>query len=63
MRCYQGAVGGVTEASTKDRRTLGEGVVTVVALVDADTGALTEPRTFWPGASSMTRRRSKGPCR
>ena len=40
-------VGGVTEASLKDRRTLGEeGVVTVVALVDADTGALTEPPDF-----------------
>ena len=40
-------VGGVTEASLKDRRTLAqEGTVTVVALVDADTGKLTEPPDF-----------------
>ncbi len=40
-------VGGVTEASLKDRRTLAqEGTVTVVALVDADTGALAEPPDF-----------------
>ncbi|MFP5335722.1 MAG: ribonuclease J [Actinomycetes bacterium] len=40
-------VGGVTESSLKDRRTLAEeGVLTVVALVDADTGELTEPPDF-----------------
>jgi ribonuclease J len=40
-------VGGVTEASLKDRRTLAEeGVVTVVAIVDADTGALAEAPDF-----------------
>jgi ribonuclease J len=40
-------VGGATEASLKDRRTLAEeGVITVVALVDADTGALAEPPDF-----------------
>jgi ribonuclease J len=40
-------VGGATEASLKDRRTLGEeGFITVVLLVDADTGALTEPPEF-----------------
>ncbi|MDQ3113998.1 MAG: ribonuclease J, partial [Actinomycetota bacterium] len=40
-------VGGTTEASLKDRRTLAEeGVITVVALVDADTGRLTEPPDF-----------------
>ncbi|MGN6243666.1 MAG: ribonuclease J [Motilibacteraceae bacterium] len=40
-------VGDITEASLKDRRTLAaEGVITVVALVDADTGALTEPPDF-----------------
>jgi len=40
-------VGGTTEASLKDRRTLAEeGVITVVALVDADTGALAEPPEF-----------------
>jgi ribonuclease J len=40
-------VGGATEASLKDRRTLAEeGVVTIVALVDADTGELTEPPDF-----------------
>ncbi|GAB2681548.1 ribonuclease J [Thalassiella azotivora] len=40
-------VGGATEASLKDRRTLAEeGVLTVVALVDADTGALAEPPDF-----------------
>jgi len=37
-------VGGATEASLKDRRTLGEeGVITIVAIVDAETGELTEP--------------------
>ncbi|WP_091674655.1 ribonuclease J [Amycolatopsis marina] len=36
-------VGGVTEASLAQRRTLGEeGVLTVVALIDTDTGRLTE---------------------
>ena len=41
------SVGGLTEASLKDRRTLAEeGVVTVVCLVDADSGALTEPPDF-----------------
>lgn len=40
-------VGGATEASLKDRRTLAEeGVITVVALVDADTGELTEEPDF-----------------
>ena len=40
-------VGGATEASLKDRRTLAEeGVITVVALVDADTGKLAEPPDF-----------------
>lgn len=42
-----GTVGGVSESSLKDRRTLAtEGVVTVVALIDADTGALAEPPDF-----------------
>lgn len=41
------AVGGATEASLKDRVTLAEeGVVTVVAIVDADTGALAEAPDF-----------------
>jgi ribonuclease J len=41
------SVGDVTEASLKDRRTLAEeGVITVVALVDADTGKLAEPPDF-----------------
>jgi ribonuclease J len=40
-------VGGVTEATLADRRTLAEeGVVTVLALVDAETGALAEPPEF-----------------
>jgi ribonuclease J len=40
-------VGGATEASLKDRRTLAqEGFITVVLLVDADTGQLTEPPDF-----------------
>ncbi|MFZ0323823.1 MAG: ribonuclease J [Actinomycetes bacterium] len=40
-------VGGATEASLQDRRTLAEGgFITVVALVDADTGKLTEPPDF-----------------
>jgi ribonuclease J len=40
-------VGGATEAHLKDRRTLAEeGVVTVVAIVDADTGQLVEPPDF-----------------
>ena len=40
-------VGGATEASLKDRRTLAEeGVITVVAIVDADTGRLAEPPDF-----------------
>jgi ribonuclease J len=40
-------VGGATEASLKDRRTLAEeGVITVVAIVDADTGHLVEPPDF-----------------
>jgi len=42
-----GSVGEITEASLKDRRTLAEeGVITVVCLVDADTGALAEPPDF-----------------
>jgi ribonuclease J len=40
-------VGGATEASLTDRRTLAEeGVITVVAIVDADTGRLAEPPDF-----------------
>jgi ribonuclease J len=40
-------VGGATEASLKDRRTLAEeGFITIVALVDADTGTLAEPPEF-----------------
>ena len=40
-------VGGATEASLKDRRTLAEeGFITIVALVDADTGKLAEPPDF-----------------
>jgi len=40
-------VGGATEASLRDRRTLAEeGVVTVLAIVDADTGKLAEPADF-----------------
>src|SRR3954467_1852678 len=40
-------VGGATEASLKDRRNLAEeGVITVVAIVDADSGILAEPPDF-----------------
>ena len=40
-------VGGATEASLSDRRTLAEGgFITIVALVDADTGKLTEPPDY-----------------
>ncbi|MFN3603063.1 MAG: MBL fold metallo-hydrolase RNA specificity domain-containing protein, partial [Dietzia sp.] len=40
-------VGGVTESILKDRRTLAEeGVVTVLAIVDADTGKLADPPDF-----------------
>jgi ribonuclease J len=40
-------VGSLTEAQLRDRRTLAtQGTVTVVALVDSDTGALTEPPDF-----------------
>ena len=40
-------VGGVTEAHLKDRRTLAEeGVVTVLAIVDADSGKLADPPDF-----------------
>ncbi len=40
-------VGGVTENTLKDRRTLAEeGVVTVLAIVDANTGALADPPDF-----------------
>ena len=40
-------VGGVTEATLKDRRTLAEeGVITVLAIVDADTGKLADPPDF-----------------
>jgi ribonuclease J len=40
-------VGGATEALLRDRRTLAEeGVITVVALVDSETGLLTEPPDF-----------------
>ncbi len=42
-----GEVGGVTEATLRDRRTLAEeGVVTVLAIVDADTGKLADPPDF-----------------
>ncbi|WP_346619080.1 ribonuclease J [Blastococcus montanus] len=41
------AVGGATEAHLRDRRTLAqEGVITVVAIVDADTGRLAEAPDF-----------------
>ena len=61
-------VGDVTEASLKDRRILAEeGFVTVVCIVDADTGKLTEDRrTSWPAASCTTtrlRRRRAGRSR
>ncbi|MEV7430801.1 MULTISPECIES: ribonuclease J [unclassified Nocardioides] len=40
-------VGGATEATLKDRRTLAEeGVVTVLVIVDADTGGLADPPDF-----------------
>ncbi len=40
-------VGGATEASLKDRRTLAEeGFITIVAIVDADSGKLTDPLDF-----------------
>jgi ribonuclease J len=40
-------VGGATESSLKDRLTLAEeGMITVVAIVDADTGKLAEPPDF-----------------
>jgi ribonuclease J len=40
-------VGGATETSLKDRRTLAEGgFITIVLLVDADTGVLAEPPDF-----------------
>jgi ribonuclease J len=40
-------VGGATEATLRDRRTLAEeGVVAVLAIVDADTGKLAEPPDF-----------------
>jgi ribonuclease J len=40
-------VGGATEAHLKDRRNLAqEGVITVVAIVDADSGTLAEPPDF-----------------
>jgi ribonuclease J len=40
-------VGGATEASLKDRRTLAEeGFIAIVAIVDAATGRLTEPPDF-----------------
>ncbi len=40
-------VGGATEASLKDRRTLAEeGLIAIVALVDAETGELTEEPDF-----------------
>ncbi len=40
-------VGGVTETHLKDRRTLAEeGVVTVLAIVDADSGKLADPPDF-----------------
>jgi ribonuclease J len=40
-------VGGATEAHLKDRRNLAEeGVITVVAIVDVETGLLAEPPDF-----------------
>ena len=40
-------VGGATEASLKDRRTLAEeGFITIVAIIDADTGKLADPLDF-----------------
>ncbi|MHB1739077.1 MAG: ribonuclease J [Actinomycetes bacterium] len=40
-------VGGATEATLRDRRTMAqEGVITVVAIVDSTTGALAEPPDF-----------------
>ena len=43
----QGNVGGVTEESLRDRVTLSqEGIVTVLALIDIDTGKLVEPPEF-----------------
>jgi ribonuclease J len=40
-------VGGVTEATLKDRRTLAEeGVITVLAIVDSDSGRLADPPDF-----------------
>jgi len=40
-------VGGATEATLRDRRTLAEeGVVTVLAIVDSDTGRLADPPDF-----------------
>ena len=42
-----GTVGGVTEESLRDRVTLSqEGIVTVLALIDIDTGKLVEPPEF-----------------
>ena len=42
-----GSVGDVTEEELRDRVTLSQqGTVTVIALVDADTGRLTEPPDF-----------------
>jgi len=52
-------VGNVTEASLKDRRTLAaEGVITVVGILDSDTGQLVEPpdflaRGFAPGQEAL----------
>ena len=58
-------VGGATEATLKDRRTLAEeGVVTVLAIVDADTGKLADPpdflvRGFVHDAADVRRRPSR----
>ncbi|NHC15107.1 ribonuclease J [Motilibacter sp. E257] len=52
-------VGNITEASLKDRRTLAaEGVITVVGILDTDTGTLAEPpdflaRGFAPGQEAL----------
>ena len=56
-------VGGATEASLKDRRTLAEeGFITVVLLVDADTGELAEPPDFLAVASCTTTSPSTPSC-
>lgn len=52
-------VGAITEVSLNERRSLGQdGVITVVALIDTDTGELAEPldflaRGFGPGGAGL----------